>query len=370
MDFGLTDEQQAIRDLAVELLTDHCTPEALRAAEGGDSPGFDRALWSKLAEAGLLGVCIPEEHGGLGLGLVELALLLEEAGRTAAPVPLLGGLAMGALAVVRHGSPAQQAALLPGIAAGTTLVTGALVEPLGDEAAPATTARRDGDGWVLDGTKVCVPAGLHADAFLVSATAEGGAALFLVDASAAGVTVERQDTISYVPEALVVLDGARGELVGAADGTALHDVLQVATAATCAVLSGVAAAAVRLTADYTRTRTQFGQPIALFQAVGQRAADGFIDTVTIRLTLLQAVWRLSQSLPSAKEVAVAKYFASDAAQRVVRGAVHLHGGMGVSREYPLHRYYVLAKQLELTLGGGTRHLVALGRLLAEEPARA
>lgn len=362
MDFALTDEQQAVRDLAVQVLGDHCTPEALRAAEVGDSPGFDRALWAKLAEAGLLGVCVPEEHGGLGLGLVELALLLEEAGRTTAPVPLLGALSIGALAVVRHGSAEQQAELLPGVAAGTLLVTGALVEALGDERTPATTATADG---VLTGTKVCVPAGLFADRLLVSATGPNGPGLYLVDPAGPGVTVERQDTISYTPEALLVLDGAAGERLGGA--AALDDVLQVATAAVCAVLVGVADAAVRLTAEYTKTRTQFGQPIAMFQAVGQRAADAFIDTTTIRLTTLQAVWLLAQSLPADKQVAVAKYFASDAGQRVVRGAVHLHGGMGVSREYPLHRHYVWAKHLELTLGGGTRQLVALGKLLADEP---
>ncbi|MGB8650698.1 MAG: acyl-CoA dehydrogenase family protein [Mycobacteriales bacterium] len=365
MDFALTDDQQTVRDLAARLLSDHCTPEALRACEDSDSAGFDRALWAKLAEAGLLGVCIPEEHGGLGLGLVELAVLLEEAGRTAAPVPLLAGLALGALTVVRHGSAQQQGYLLPAIAAGSTLVTAALVEPLGDELAPATTARPEGDRWVLDGTKTCVPAGLYADQLIVSATTPDGPRLFFVNPTGPGVTRETQDTISYVPEALVLLDGAEGWPLG--DATALKDVVEVGTAATCALLAGVAAQAVRLTADYTKTREQFGHPIAHFQAVGQRAADAFIDTTTIRLTMLQAVWLLAQRLPADKEVAVAKYFGSDAGQRVVRAAAHLHGGMGVSREYPLHRYYLAAKQYELTLGGGTRQLAKLGRLLADEP---
>ena len=367
MDFALTDEQTAVRDLAVEVLGDHCTPEALRAAEGGDSPGFDRALWAKLAEAGLLGVCIPEEHGGLGLGLVELALLLEEAGRTAAPVPLLGGLALGALAVVRHGSAEQQAALLPGVAGGELLLTAALTEPLGEELAPATTARQDGDAWVLDGTKTCVPAGLFADRVLVSATTPSGAGLFLLEPGTSGVTLERQDTIAWTPEALLVLDGARAQALGPLDGSAVADVVQVGSAAVCALLSGATQAALALTGEYTKTREQFGKPIALFQAVGQRAADSFIDSRTIRLTMLQAVWRLANGVPAEKEVAVAKYFASDAGQRVVRAAAHLHGGMGVSREYPLHRYYVLVKQLELTLGGGTRQLARLGKLLADEP---
>jgi alkylation response protein AidB-like acyl-CoA dehydrogenase len=361
MDFAPTDDQTTVRDLAATLLRDHCTPDSLRASEASAEPGFDRALWAKLADAGLLGTCIPEAHGGLGLGLVELAVLLEEAGRAVAPVPVLAGLALGAATLVRHGSPEQQATWLPRIAGGSALVTAALVEPLGEELEPTTTLRDGG----LHGTKVCVPAGLYADAFLVSADTPEGPRVFLVQA--ADVTVERQDTISYQPEALLLLDGAPGELVG--DASTLHDVLQVATSATCALLTGIAAQAVRLTADYTMAREQFGHPIAHFQAVGQRAADAFIDTTAMRLTMLQAVWLVDQRLDADKEVAVAKFFASDGGQRVARSAAHLHGGMGVSREYPLHRYYLAAKQHELTLGGGTRQLVKLGRLLAEEPAQ-
>jgi alkylation response protein AidB-like acyl-CoA dehydrogenase len=367
MDFALTEGQQAVRELAAQVFADRCTPEHLRTVEDSDSAGFDRALWATLAEAGLLGTCIPEEYGGLGLGLVELAVLLEQAGWAAAPVPLLAGLALGAAAVVRHGSAEQQAALLPGVAAGTTLLTAALTEPLGDELDPATTATPDGDGWLLNGAKTCVSAGLYADLVVVSARTPDGPRLFLLDPAAPGVTLERQDTISYAPEALLLLDGARAqEVLGGAD--ALADVLQVGQALASAQLVGVADRAVRLTADYTMTREQFGHPIAHFQAVGQRAADSFIDVTAMRLTMLQAVWRVDQRLEAAKEVAVAKFFASDGGQRVVRAAAHLHGGMGVSREYPLHRYYLAAKQLELTLGGGTRQLSRLGKLLAEEPA--
>ena len=360
MDFTFTEDQTTVRELAHKLLADHCTPEALRAAEDSTSPGFDKALWAKLADAGLLGTAIPEAHGGLGLGVLEAAVLLEETARAAAHVPVLAS-AVSALALVRHGSAAQQAALLPGLADGSLLISPALVEPLGEELSPAATATAAG---VLTGTKTCVPSGMYADKLLVSALSPDGPRLYLVDSAA--VTREAQATISYVPEALVVLDGAQGELIG--DASSLADVLQVAQVAVCALLLGTADAALRLTADYTRTREQFGHPIAHFQAVGQRAADSFIDTTTIRLTMLQAAWLLAERLPAAKEVAVAKYFASDGGQRVVRACAHLHGGMGVSREYPLHRYYLAAKQYELTLGGGTRSLVTLGRLLAEEPA--
>jgi alkylation response protein AidB-like acyl-CoA dehydrogenase len=349
MDFTLTEDQTTITSLAGELLRDHCTPEALRSNEDSAEPGFDRALWATLAESGLLGVALPEEAGGLGLTVIEAALLLEEAGRTAAAVPLLAH-TISATALARAGAD------LGGLADGSRLVAPALVEPLGDELAPTTTAR---DGR-LTGTKTCVPSGLYADAFLVSAGTPDGPKVFLVEA--ADVTVERQDTITYRPEALVLLDGAVGTLVGD-----LADVLQVATVLVAAHQLGTAEEATRLTADYTKTREQFGHPIAHFQAVGQRAADCFIDTVTIRLTVLQAAWLLAQGQPADKEVAVAKYFASDAGQRVVRAAAHLHGGMGVSREYPLHRYYVAAKHNELTLGSGTRQLLRLGRQLAEEP---
>jgi alkylation response protein AidB-like acyl-CoA dehydrogenase len=130
---------------------------------------------------------------------------------------------------------------------------------------------------------------------------------------------------------------------------------------------GVCEEALRLTAEYTKTREQFGRVIASFQAVGQRAAEAYIDTEAIRLTAIQAAWRLASGLPAAEEVAVAKFWAADGGQRVVHAAQHLHGGMGVDRDYPLHRYFLWAKQLELTLGGATTQLRHLGALLASEP---
>ncbi len=369
MDFALTEEQDELRKLAAELFDDHCTPDALTASEQSETPGFDQKLWSKLADAGLLGIAIPEEHGGLGLSFFELSLLLEEVGRTVAPVPAYS-LVLGALPLARHGTSSQQSTWLPAVARGEKIVTGAYAEPLGEPSQPATVAKRDGDGWVLSGEKTCVPAGTYADAIIVSATTDDGGALFLVDPTATGVTRATQQTISYVPEAHLTLDDARvgsDALVGTTDGSALADTLQLATAAACAMQVGVASTAVKLTGDYVKTREQFGRAIAMFQAVGQRAADAFIDTSALRLTTTHAVWRLGAGLPAEKQVAVAKYFAAEAGQRVVRAAAHLHGGMGVSREYPLHRYYIWAKQLELTLGSGTRQLATLGRLLADDP---
>ena len=135
------------------------------------------------------------------------------------------------------------------------------------------------------------------------------------------------------------------------------------------MMVGVCEVALRLTADYTKTREQFDKPIATFQAVGQRAADAYIDTEAVRLTAWQAVWRIDEGLPAAKEVAIAKFWAADGGQRVVHAAQHLHGGIGVDRDYPLHRYFLWAKQLELTLGGATAQLLTLGEILANEPAQ-
>ena len=369
MDFAFTDEQVELRDLAARLFDDVVTQERLREIEAGEEPGFDRKLWSALAEAGLLGVAIPESAGGLGFGVLEASQILEQVGRTVAPVPLIS-LFPATVVLSRYSAETPAVASLLGeVAAGTKLVTLALVEPLGDPMAPVTSARRDGAEWVLDGEKTCVPAGLYADYFLVSATLSGGTdgAVFLVPADAAGLSRTRQEAITYDLESTLTLSGVRlseDALIGPADGSALGFLVAVATAATCSAMVGVSSSAVKLTAEYTKSREQFGHPIALFQAVGQRAADAFIDSQGIRLTALQAAWLLAQELPADREVAVAKYFAAEAGQRVARAAQHLHGGMGVDRDYPLHRYYLWAKHLELMLGSGTRQLTRLGQLIA------
>jgi alkylation response protein AidB-like acyl-CoA dehydrogenase len=374
VDFDLTDEQQATAELAAKLLGDKSTPEALRALDHANDLRFDRELWRAMADAGLLGIALPVEHGGAGLGLVELCLVLEEVGRRTAPVPALASLAFAGLPVARFGSTGQQAALLPPLAAGASVLTAALVEPLGDPLRPATAARPDGDGWVLDGTKTNVPAALVADTLLVPATtADGTTGVFVVAANAAGLTCERQATTTGTPEAQLFLDGVRvggDAALGLLDeaGTVLRWIVEHATVAACAVMAGLAAEAVRMTGEYTSSREQFGRPIATFQAVGQRAADAYVDAHAIRLTMLQAAWRLTAGFPADREVAIAKYWASAGGQRVVHAAQHLHGGIGVDRDYPLHRYFLLAKQLELTLGGANRQLVNLGRLLADEGA--
>jgi alkylation response protein AidB-like acyl-CoA dehydrogenase len=257
--------------------------------------------------------------------------------------------------------------------AGDLVLTAALVEVGTEPTRPVTTARRDGAVWRLDGVKVCVPAAHVAGRVLVpAATGEDSVGLFLLDPTGEGVQADDQQTTSGQPEQRLELAGAQvpaEDVLGDPDGggPVLDWLLERATVAYCAVVVGVCEEALRLTAEYTRTREQFGRPIASFQAVGQRAADAYIDTEAVRLTAVHAAWRLSSGLPAAEEVAVAKFWAADAGQRVVHAAQHLHGGLGVDRDYPLHRYFLWAKQLELTLGGATAQLRHLGSLLANEP---
>jgi len=374
MDFSFDDQQQAIARLARQILGDGATHERLRQIERSGSPRYDRELWRRLADAGLLGIAIPEAHGGGGLGFVELMLVLEEIGRTTAPVPYLETTVLGALAVAEFGSAAQRESVLPGVVRGDVILTAALVEPETDPLAPTSTAERAGAGWVLRGTKLCVPAAQVAHQMLVPArTGPDGVGIFLVSVDVPGLTITPLDTTSGQPEARVDLEQVRvdaGAMLGtpAAGRAIVAWIVERAQAALAAVALGCCEESLRLTAEYVKTRKQFDQPIAMFQAVAHRTANAYIDTEGIRLTVWQAASRLAAGERAATEVALAKFWAAEAGHRIVHAAQHLHGGVGVDRDYPLHRYFLYARQLELTLGGASAQLRTIGRWLAEEPA--
>jgi 3-oxocholest-4-en-26-oyl-CoA dehydrogenase beta subunit len=371
VDFSFTEEQEAVRELAARIFSDLATPERLREVEETEER-FDAKLWGELASAGLLGIWLPESVGGAGLGFVAAGIVAEEAGRTAAAVPYVASAVLGAGPIAEFGDGDQQRRWLVPMVAGDLVLSAALVEQGADPLDPRTTATRQGDGWRLDGTKSFVPAGMVAGAIVVSARSDEGIGLFVIDPTAPGVSRRPQEATSRQIEAELELTGVvvgAGDVLvaGPAGAHALRWLLEHAEAALCMCVAGACDAAVKLTAQYTTTREQFGKPIATFQAVGQRAADAYIDAEAVRLTAWQAVWRLAEGLPATSEVAVAKYWADEGAQRVVHAAQHLHGGMGVDRDYPLHRYYLLTKHLALTLGGATASLLRLGDVLADEP---
>ncbi|MFV0315761.1 MAG: acyl-CoA dehydrogenase family protein [Microthrixaceae bacterium] len=365
MDFTLDDTETAIAELAAQIIGDASSHEQLRALERSGEPRFDRDLWASLAETGVLGAFVPTGHGGAGLGLVALAATLEAAGRNAAAVPLLVTLAMGVLPMAEFAPGPLAAEVLPAVAAGEMVLTAAWHEDQGDCLAPAVIATRGGDSFMLTGTKICVPAGMVADAVIVPAALEdnGSVGLFLVRTDAEGVAREPLASTFGDPQAALLLAEAPAELVGEGR-SCLEFSYQRAVAAQCSLAAGVCAGDLELTAAYTKERKQFDVALATFQAVAHRAADAYIDTEAVQITSRAAMWRLQESMEASKEVDVAKYWAASAGHRIVHTGQHLHGGTGVDRDYPLHRYFFLAKELELQLGGASEHLRDLGRRLA------
>ena len=370
MDFALNHEQEQVRDLAQKILSDHVTQERLRAVESG-TEWFDRETWNALAQSNLIGIAFSENHGGGGLSLFEAGLVLEQIGRHVAPVPYLATVVMGGLPIDRFGSDEQKSRLLLPAATGDAILTAALMEPAGDDGLPpATTARKDGSAWRLDGVKTSVPAAHVAERVLVPATTGAGkVGMFAVDPRAKGVELQRQKGTSGERLSLMVLKDVAvdaNDVLGDPQGgrEILDWTVERTLAGLCITELGVAAEALRMTAEYTSKREQFGKAIGSFQAVGQRAADAYIDVEAIRMTAYQAVWRLAQGLPATDEVRIAKFWAAEGGHRATYAAQHLHGGIGVDVDYPLHRYYVWSKQIELTLGSAHPQLVKLGALMA------
>jgi alkylation response protein AidB-like acyl-CoA dehydrogenase len=364
MDFAFSDDQIALQALAHEILTEQSTHVHLKSLEAASSNGsvYDPQLWKQLAASGITGIGIPEEFGGAGLGFVDQAVIYDEVGRAVAPVPAVPTLATAYVL----GKAAAEAIgdALSGVVSGETILTTAF----GDVA--EVTAAAAGDSWVLNGEKSFVPYGAEADIVVVPAKAGDQVVLALLPKGAAGVSVTELHTTNHEPQAHLTL--ASVELGGAqviANASEIYDdLVRHHTAALAMVAAGLVKAALEMTARYTSEREQFDKKIASFQAVGQRAADAYIDAELIRLTAISAIWRLSEGWPADEEVAIAKYWAGDGGMRVVHACQHLHGGIGVDLDYPLHRYFIWCKQIEHELGTPTRQLLSLGAMLAATPA--
>ncbi|WP_406114370.1 acyl-CoA dehydrogenase family protein [Streptomyces sp. NBC_01014] len=380
MDFTFTEEQQAAVEAAKAVFSgvapDGVPSPALSA--GAVAEDFDRALWGKLAEADLLSLVLDPGYGGAGLGPIALCLVLREASRVLARVPLLETSAV-AMTVQRYGDAELSGEILPAVGRGELVLTvGANGRTGHDPAELAVTARREDDGWVLDGVQTGVPWAQTADRVAVPAhTGAGHPVIALVPRSAQGadqpgITLAEQFSTNGERFAEVRMESVRlaDRDVIDADGAweSLRDLL---TTGTCALALGLGEGVLTMTSAYTSKREQFGFPVATFQSVAVQAADRYIDLRAMEVTLWQAAWRISTgasgALPAAGDIAVAKIWASEGVRRVVQTAQHLHGGFGADTDYPLHRYHAWAKQLELSLGPAAAHEEALGDLLAAHP---
>ena len=373
MDFSFSEEQEAVRDLARRIFADRIDPERQKQLESGPE-WFDLDLWQELGRAGIPGIALPAEHGGSGLGLMEVWLVLEEQGRALAPVPLLPSLVLAGLPLSEFGTPEQKSSLLPGLASGERVLSAAFHEVgPSNPSQPRTSARPDGaDGsdWRLEGEKVCVPAAHLAERILVPArTGEGTVGIFLLDPNASGVKLERQETSSREPQFRIELSGATvaaDDVLGdpRAGGPLVEWTVERGILGLCAIQLGVAEEALRRTAEYTSSRKQFSRLIGAFQGVSLRAADAYIDVEAMRSAFWLAAWRVEAGLPAAAEVAAAKWWACRGGHRVVHTAQHLHGGIGADVDYPIHRYFLWSRQAELALGGASQQLARIGALLA------
>ncbi|MGV9310997.1 acyl-CoA dehydrogenase family protein [Streptomyces sp. NPDC003691] len=399
MDFTFTEEQQAAAEAAKAVFS-KTAPDGVPSpalTPGAVAETFDRPLWAGLASADLLSLVLSEEYGGAGPDPVALALVLREAAKVLARVPLLETCAV-AMTVERYGSPGLRAELLPRVGRGDCVLTAATGGRTGhDPAELAVTARRTTDGkdgkdgggrgdggdgtggeaagWVLDGLHTAVPWAHSAKLIAIPAHTGGGhAVLALVEPGRPGVRLADQFSTSGERHAEVTLDAVRVPADRVIDDGAAWEWLRLLlTTGVCALALGIGERVLAMTADYTAQREQFGFPVATFQAVAVQAADRFIDLRAMEATLWQAAWRLTPTpdgsgaggpLPVAGDVAVAKIWASEGVRRVVQTAQHLHGGFGTDTEYALHRYHAWAKQLELSLGPAASHEEALGDLLA------
>jgi acyl-CoA dehydrogenase len=340
VDFSFSEEAEAVHQLAEQVFAGSVTVERVKEIEASDDR-IDRELWKELATTGLLGIGLPEAAGGAGLGLVEVCLVLQAQARQVAPVPYWPTvLAAQTLAQFGHRDR------LEAVVAGESILTVALEPGQGQV-----------DGDALSGEWPSIPALHVADAVLVFVGDDG----YLVDLSAAGVGVETAVTTSRGTVGHLRLDGTPAVAIGAARPFA-HERALVMLAA---VSLGACEEATRMAAEYTSTREQFGKPLSTNQGVVLKAADAYIAMNAMRVTLWAAAWRLDEGLPADEAVEVAHWWASDGGHRVVHITQHLHGGMGADIDYPVHRYFLWAKEVTDLLGGPSAHLARLGDLIAE-----
>ncbi|MFG1641446.1 acyl-CoA dehydrogenase family protein [Amycolatopsis sp. NPDC049252] len=347
MDFTLDDTQTEIGALTAKVLST-------------DDP------WRALADAGLLALALPPDLEGDGLGVAEVAQVLTEVGRVAAPVPAYAALALGVLPVETLGTPGQRAKLLPQVAAGESLLTAALHEPSAPFAAQPATTTRAGDGhWLLSGVKTAVPYAGEAARILTPVTTPSGTAVFLVDPRADGVTLVPTRTSAGTPECTVRFDDVAVEESDLlADQGAVATLHRFALAGALALGDGLLAGALALTVKHVGERTQFGRPLATFQAVAGQIADVYVAARTVHLAVTSAVWRLASGLDADAELDVAAYWLAERAPVALATCHHLHGGVGVDETYPLHRYSSMVKDLGRALGGTAHRLGRLGERVA------
>ena len=376
MNFGFNEEQELLRSTARKFFENECGSDTVRRLM--ETPeGISPDLWTKLAEQGWLGLVYPEAYDGMGLGLVDLVVLMEEMGRAVVPGPYFSAVLLGGLAIVEAGSEAQKKEWLPKIAAGDRRVALAWMEPSAQlgPAGVTLTAVEKGGTYTLSGTKLFVHDAHTADALVVVARTRPGAgadgvSLFLLPKGTKGLEVTLLPTMDQTRKlcevALSDVTIGPDALLGAAGAgwAPLARVLDRATVALCAEMCGGAQKVLDMTVEYAKIRQAFGRPIGSYQGVKHRAADMLVDVENSKSITYYAAWALDEGSPEAPlAVSMAKAYVSDAFRRVSAAGIQLHGGIGFTWEHDLHLYFKRAKGSEFTFGDATHHRERVAQLV-------
>jgi len=377
MNFGFNEEQELLRSTARKFFGNECASETVRKLMEGPE-GMTPDLWKKLAEQGWLGLIVPEEFGGMALGIVDLAVLMEEMGRAVVPGPFFSTVLLGGLAILDAGTDAQKKAWLPKLASGEARATLAWMEPSADLGARGITlgATARGGGYTLNGTKLFVQDAHTADVIVVAArtavgaSSEEGISLFLVPKGAPGMTVTLLPTMDQTRKLCEVSlkDVAVGPeaLMGqAGSGWApLSRVIDRATVGLCAEMCGGAQKVLDMTVEYAKIRQAFGRPIGSYQGVKHKAADMLVDVENSKSITYYAAWAMDEGVAEGPlAVSMAKAYVSDAYRRVAGAGIQLHGGIGFTWEHDLHLYFKRAKGSEFTFGDATWHRERVAQLV-------
>jgi alkylation response protein AidB-like acyl-CoA dehydrogenase len=358
---AFTEEQEELRRSVRRFLDDTSPMAEVRRLMDTDD-GWDRAVWRAMAEqVGLQGIHVPEALGGAGLGHVELGVVLEELGRSLACLPYFSTVGLAVNALLASGDERARGELLPRLASGEATGTLAVLEAPGswDLDALATRARRDGDGWVVDGAKAFVVDGHTADVLLVAARSPGGLSVFAVEGGGAGVErvpVPQLDQTRKL--ARVELAGAPATLVGEEGGAAtwLPRALDLAAAALAMEQVGGARRCLDMTVAYAKERHQFGRAIGSFQAIKHRCADMLLRVESARAAAYYAAWAAAEDAEELPAVAsLARAYCSEAYSWVAGETIQVHGGIGFTWEHDAHLYFKRAKASELLLGDPAHH---------------
>ncbi len=352
MNFDFSEEQKALKDEARKFLSAKCPPDAVRKLMEEGSPGIDRELWAQVAEQGWLGAAIPEEHGGLGLGYLELCCIAEELGRAVAPIPFASTVYFFAEALLRAGNDAQKAQYLPEIVAGN--IIGAVASS--EQAGPISAAKINAEvsGGKLSGVKLPVTDGSHATHAIVLAKEGGQTGLYLVDLNAAGVTRSPLETMDRSRDAArIEFADVPAERLGArGDGLALFEVINDRAAVLLAFEQvGGADMCLEMAKAYALDRFAFGRQIGAYQAIKHRLADMYTNNVLARGNAYYGAWALNSDAPELPIAAAgARISASEAYWFASKENIQVHGGMGYTWEVDCHLHYRRSRQLSLVAG--------------------